>query len=225
MSANKTTCGEHIRTQMISSDDIGSGLLEERPPLRIEKNLVVDPVRNCLLADRGVAGISQTRCKSGLATGDLDSAKQSSNVRFIHEHRKYTRILVDVNKDHCLTANKPTCNVVSMPTTKRKPTAAKALKSKRQKTLDKGPDGMTFPQRLSALMVERGIGQTELARRCSRLYSSFFPDGPDDKVKQQHIFNATGTQGTSEYLPLIAVELDVNDLWLQFGVGPKIRGN
>lgn len=225
MSADETTLGEHIRAQIDSGDGVAGGLLDERPPFRVEKNLVIDPIRDRLLAHSGPAGVTNTRSKSGLAPGDIDRSLERCNVRFIHEHRKYTRILVHVNKDDCLTVNKEACTVVSMPTTKRKPKqTAPESRPKRVKVLDRGPDGMTFPQRLSALMVERGVGQTELAKRCSQLYASFFPDGPDDKVKQQHIFNAMGTQSTSEFLPLIAVALDVNELWLQFGVGPKIRG-
>jgi hypothetical protein len=209
---------------MLSSDRVGKCLLEEWPPLRIEKNLVVDPVRNGLLADGGMTCIPQPGRNSSLTSGDLDSFEKSSNVRLIHEHRKYTRFLVPVNKDDCLTVNKAPCNVVTMQTAKRKTQAQSEPARKRIKVLERGPDGRTFPQRLGALMAERGIGQTELARRCSELYSSFFPGAPDDKVKQQHIFNATGTQATSEFLPLIAVVLDVNELWLQFGVGPKVRG-
>lgn len=224
MSADETTLGKHIRTQIDSGDCVVGGLLNERPPLRIEKNLVVDPVRDCLLTHSGSAGVSNTRSKSRLAPGDVDSPLERRNVRFIHEHRKYTRILVSVNKDDCLTVNKAPCTVVPMPATKRKTQPAAAPKAGRVKQLDKGPDGKTFPQRLSATMAEQGIGQTALAKRCSELYSSFYPAGPDDKVKQQHVFNALGGQSSSEYLPLMAVVLDVNDLWLQFGVGPKIRG-
>lgn len=230
MSANKTTLGENIRAQMHSGDLVRESFLEQRPPLRFKQGLVGDPVRNSLLADGRVPSFSESSCSSSLAAGDLDGAQQRDDVnrkvRFIHEHRKYTRILVSVNKDDCLTPDKTPCNVVCMSTTKRKtqPAAAPKPRPKRVKQLDKGPDGKTFPQRLSATMADQGIGQTALAKRCSELYSSFYPAGPDDKVKQQHVFNALGGQSTSEYLPLMAVVLDVNDLWLQFGVGPKVRG-
>lgn len=230
MSANKTPrLGENVWAQIDSGAVVGESFLKERPPLGIEQNGVIDPVRDRLLAHRGMPGLPEASGNGGLAAGDLYETKKRSNLRgsvsFIHEHRKYTRILVRVNKDDCLTVDKAPCNVVSMPTTKRKIHPARETKVKRVKMLDRGPDGLTFPQRLSSLMAERGIGQTELAKRCSQLYSSFFPDAPDDKVKQQHIFNATGSQSSSEFLPLMAVVLDVNELWLQFGVGPKIRGS
>lgn len=228
MSANKTRrLRENIWAQVDPGAVVGEGFLEERPPLGIEQNGVVDPVRNGLLTHGGMAGITEASSKSGLAPGDLDETKERSNLRgavsFIHEHRKYTRILVPVNKDDCLTVNKRACNVVAMPNTKRK-VVPKEARPKRIKSLEVGPDGRTFPQRLGATLAERGIGQTEFARRCSDLYASFFPGVQEDKVKQQHVFNALGTQSTSEFLPLMAIVLDVNELWLQYGVGPKVRG-
>jgi len=229
MSANETMrLGENVWTQIDSGAVVGESFLEKRPPLGIEQNGVVDPVGNGLLTDRGVPGISEARSHSCLAPGDFDKPKKRGNlggsVSFIHEHRKYTRILVSVNKEHCLTADKMPCTVVYMPNTKRK-AVPKESKPKRIKSLEVGPDGLTFPQRLGVTLAERGIGQTELARRCSDLYASFFPDVQEDKVKQQHVFNALGTQSSSEFLPLMAIVLDVNELWLQYGVGPKTRGS
>lgn len=230
MSANETMrLGKNVWTQIDSGAVVGESFLKERPPLGIEQNGVIDPVGNGLLTDRGVPSVSKASSNSSLAPGDFDKTKErgnlGGNVSFIHEHRKYTRILVAVNKDDCLTVDKRPCNVVRMPNTKRKAAVApKETRPKRIKSLEVGPDGRTFPQRLGATLAERGIGQTEFARRCSDLYASFFPDVQEDKVKQQHVFNALGTQSTSEFLPLMAIVLDVNELWLQYGVGPKIRG-
>ena len=85
-----------------------------------------------------------------------------------------------------------------------------------------GADGLTLAQRLFSLMTERGITQAELARMCSRYYATFI-QAEDDVVKQQHIFNVLNGQESSWILSLVAVSLDVSDLWLQFGIGHKDR--
>jgi hypothetical protein len=109
-----------------------------------------------------------------------------------------------------------------VPLAKKKPGVSRGGKGTR-KRLDVGPDGLTFPQRLYAVMTEHGIGQTELARRCSEYYATFVP-AAEERVKQQHVFNALGGQSSSEFLPLMAAVLDVNELWLQFGIGKRERG-
>jgi len=87
-----------------------------------------------------------------------------------------------------------------------------------------GADGLTLAQRLFSLMTERGITQAELARMCSRYYATFI-SSDDDVVKQQHIFNVLNGQESSWILCLVAVSLDVSDLWLQFGIGLKQRAH
>lgn len=85
-----------------------------------------------------------------------------------------------------------------------------------------GPDGLTMAQRVIQLMEEQDVGQSDLARMCSRYLSSFVP-GADDRVKQQHIFNIIQGQESSWVLPLIAAVFDVSDMWLQFGIGNRKR--
>lgn len=105
---------------------------------------------------------------------------------------------------------------------KKQAVAPKKPKVKRAPTLQIGPDGLTFPQRLRALLYSLEVGQTELARLCSQYFAGFMP-GNEELVSQQLIFNILKGQGSTEYLPLIAAVLDVNELWLQFGIGPKER--
>lgn len=221
MSADSTLIGENVRPQIGARDLVVRDLLEEGPPLRVEKNLVLDPVRNGLLGDAGVPGLAQPRRKRGLrASGNFDRAIERSNVRFIHGTEEYTRILVSVNKNHCLTSNKEVCKVLAMPTTKRK------TEPKRQKLAEPaiGQDGLTFSQRVRRLMSEQSppLGQSELARLCSEYYATFMPR-EEEKVKQQHVFNLLRGQGSVEYLPLLAAVFDVNEMWLQYGIGPKER--
>lgn len=98
-------------------------------------------------------------------------------------------------------------------------------RAKRKKSAEPsaGPDGLTMSQRLFRLMAERDIGQTDLARLCSQYYTAFVPDAEPDVVKQQHIFNIIQGQSSSWVIPLIAAVLEVNELWLQLGIGPKER--
>lgn len=222
MSAN-TGRGEHIGTQINSADGVVSGGFDQGPPISFEQRLVRQPIRDSLLSDGGMARRPQSLRKSSLTTaGNRDSALKRSNVRFIHEHARYTRFLVDVNKDGCFSADKETCTVLTMPTPKKKAQLRPAPKREKRSKLAIGPDGLTFPQRLQKLMDEHGIGQTALAKRCSEYLAIYYP-GEEDKIKQQHIFNILGGQASSEALPIIAQVLDVSDIWLQYGIGSRER--
>lgn len=223
MSSDSTTTGENIRPQISSGDAVVSRSLDERPPLRIEKDLVVDPIRNRLLADGVVPSLPNQDGKSGLAAGELNSPIEGDNVRFLHKHGPYTRILVDVNKFDCLTSNKEPCTVLSMPTPKKK-VQPKPKPTRKKQDLTVGPDGLTMPARLESLMRSAELGQTQLARECSQYYQRFMPK-VEGKVQQQHIFNILKGQASAECLPLLAIRFDVNELWLQFGIGPKSRSD
>ena len=230
MSTSGKTFTENIGSQVGASHSAARRVLDRRPPKAVDEALVAEPVRDGLLTDGGVdpAGgevVAHRPSELRLPAGGLDGALKGGNVvRLFHSgSRKYTRILVDVNNDACFSTNKEPCTVVQMPVTKKKTTGRGPGKPPPKKQPDVGPDGLTFAQRLWKVMTERGIGQTELARRCSEYYATFVP-GTDDRVKQQHIFNALGGQSSSEVLPLIAAVLDVNELWLQFGIGPRERG-
>lgn len=217
---------EHIRSQLVSSHSEVSGALDERPPLSIQKSLVVDPVRNRLLADSGPTSSTNASCEAGLAPGVLDGALQRGNVRFLHEHRAYTRQIVNVNKAVCFSEHQEVCKVLHMNTAQKK-AVPPALRKPQRKRKEKpqpvvGPDGLTLSRHVRLLMTERGIGQTELARMCSEYYATFVP-GAEDVVKQQHIFNLLAGQSSVDYLPLLAAVFDVNEMWLQFGIGKRDR--
>lgn len=114
--------------------------------------------------------------------------------------------------------------LLTMSTPKRKPVTAPSKQPKRKRTPEPevGPDGRTFAQRVVLLMEERGIGQTQLARMCSEYYATFMPT-VEDKVKQQHIFNVMQGQSSTQALPLMAAVFDVNEMWLQYGIGKRER--
>lgn len=225
--------GENIGPKVLPHDAILRRPLECRPPNSIEQRSTFQPVRDSLLTNRrpslrrGVVNevLPQLGRQCALPTTNIDSPLQGDNVTLLHEREPYTRKLVAVNNDACFTTHKDSCNVLNMPTTKRKPAPQQPRTDKRKRPpeQDIGPDGRTLAQRMIALMAERNVGQTELARMCSTFYSTFVPTA-EDKVKQQHIFNIVQGQASSWALPLIAAVFDVNDLWLQFGIGAKERG-
>jgi len=109
-----------------------------------------------------------------------------------------------------------------MPATQRKERKPAPVKRIKRKAVV-GPDGLTFGQRLQKLMNDKDVGQTALARMCSDYYRALVPGAPDDVVQQQHIFNIVKGQDSAWCMPLIATVLDVRDLWLQVGVGPRDR--
>jgi hypothetical protein len=214
---------ENIRTEIIASDDTIGGGLDSAPPLSTNQGLVGDPVRNELLACSSASVLAHPRGKVRLRSGRRDSALKSGNVVFLHSP-DVTRKRVGVNKSGCFSLKSESCNVLQMPTTKRKaiPETGKAPARKRVNESLVGPDGLTLGQRVIRLMEDQGVGQSELARMCSRYYAAFVP-GKEDAVKQQHIFNIIQGQESSWVTPLIAAVFDVSDMWVQFGIGNKER--
>ena len=229
---------KNIRTEVATGDALISRSLNRRPIFGVEENGITDPKRNSLLAHFAEAGqvVSCTELanlggKNLLAANDLDSSIQGgdvgANVVLLHGgSRKYTRKLVGVNKNSCFSDNKEPCTVLSMATTlKKKPLEQPPQKARRKRAPEPevGPDGRTLAQRVAMLMQERGVSQAELARMCSQYYAAFVPLA-EDKVKQQHIFNILQGQSSSWAVSLIASVFDVNDMWLQYGIGKRERG-
>lgn len=224
--------GKNVGAQMSAGDSVVSGELKGGPPDRVEQRSALQPIRDGLLADSGPRTrrrvirkkLPKLARKGILATADIDCPLQGDNVVFLHGTAQYTRKLVTVNKEPCLTSDKDSCMLLDMPTTKRKAAPVLPKPTKRRRTPDPevGPDGRTFAQRVILLMEERGIGQTQLARLCSEYYATFNP-GVEDKVKQQHIFNVMQGQSSTQALPLMAAVFDVNEMWLQYGIGKRER--
>lgn len=220
---------KHIGTEIPAGDGILGSEFDGRPPLSTNQNLVVQPVPNQLLggSSGATAVLSHLGGEGRLPARKVNRAPKRidmGNVVYLHDAEFNTTFLVGVNKNAGLTRHKEACRVLSMPTPKKKPSSALARSAGRRRVSapEVGPDGLTLPQRLHRLMAGTGIGQTELARMCSELYSTFVP-ASQDKVKQQHIFNLLQGQSNAWCLPLVATVFDVNDMWLQFGIGPKER--
>jgi hypothetical protein len=189
---------KNVRAEIATRDSVFGNELDCGPPESVDKDSVVEPVPNGLLAysaafvvGRGVRKeeLPDTARKRLLPSSDVNSPPQRGNVVSLHDH-SLTRILVSVNKDPCLTSHKETCTVLAMQQTKKRPHAPpiRRAKGKAIHEPEVGPDGLTMPQRVIQLMIDNGVGQHELARMCSERYAVFVP-GSEDKVKQQHIFN------------------------------------
>lgn len=227
MSANETAIGKDVRTQMLSSDLIGERHLEVRPPLGVEKNLVIDPVGHGLLADAGMANVPESGRDAGLAAGDLNSTKKSNNVRFIHGHPKYTNRFVSATTPFVCHENKSACNVVSMATTIRKhapkpPVTAPKPRSKKRQA-QAGRDGKTLGDRLALAMAHetgrRGhdYRQADLLADVNRLAQA---TDEDPALTQQMLSAIMRNQVTrSSYTPFMAAACHVNPLWLSDGIG------
>jgi hypothetical protein len=223
---------KNVRTEITASDSRIGSKLESGPPNGVNERPALQPVRNGLLAHGGnppvgsrveLEVLPKLRRKDDLVSCDLDGLLERGNVVFLgHKQERYTRNLVAVNKSLCLTENKKACTVLDMPTHKKLRTPEKAVRRKPKAAPEVGPDGLTLAQRVTRLMVEHDVGQTELARMCSEFYATFVP-GTEDKVKQQHIFNLLQGQANAWCLPLVAHVFDVSDMWLQFGIGKKER--
>lgn len=216
---------ENVWTEVSASDEVVRSGFNSRPPFRINQGFVVEPVRDQLLAGGVAAEGSHALGELTLATGGDDGALERRNVVFLHGTQRYTRNLVAVNKVSCLTTNKEACTVLPMAQPKKKPVEAPEAKAprKRAQAPEVGPDGLTMAQRLFREMTVRDLGQQKLAEMCSQYYSAMNPNGADDRVKQQHIFNILRGQESSFAIPLICAVLELREMWLQFGIGTKER--
>jgi hypothetical protein len=215
---------KNIGPEVLSTDFVASDVLDSRPPLGVEKNLVGHPVGNGLLADGGsIKEVGDGFSERDLAAGNSDGPLKSGNVRSIHDHRGYTNRFVKVNNPVCVTDDKKACMVFGMALIKKK----QEVKVGKQRKAIPGNDGKTLGQRLSeAMAYESGrrraeYKQTDLLKDVNRLAGS-----PDDKpaMTQQMLSAITvGKVSRSSLTPLMATACHVNPLWLGDGVGKMIH--
>jgi hypothetical protein len=224
MSADGSTVGEHVGPEIGASDSAVRSPLNKRPPLGVEKNPAVDPVRDDLLASCGPSSFAQALSQSALAPGEFDSSLQSSNVRFLHKHPKYTNGFVPVNNGVCVTPHKDACTVLDMPTLKSKRLPVRE-KDSSKRIAKPGPDGHTLGQRVAMAMAyatgRRGAEFTEAD--LLREVNALAPEGTE--ILSQQTLNAIrGSKvSRSSFSHLIAKCCGVNPDWLAFGIG-KMTG-
>jgi hypothetical protein len=219
-----------IRPEVLSRDSSTSSPFDRGPILRVEQGLALQPERDGLLLDSPEPKLADLGGERLLGTAsNRDGPLESGNVVFLrgflhHKDDNTTRNLVDVNKRSCFTDTRETCTVLNMPHANKKPMTPPLLrqaKRKRKPEPQVGPDGYTLAQRVAQLLVQKGIGQTDLARMCSQYYAALVPGAEPDMVKQQHIFNILQGQDTAWAVPLIAEVCEVSLMWLQYGIGKR----
>lgn len=218
---------ENIGTEILSGD-AGSDF-EGRPPFGIQQNLVLQPVRYVLLAGLRAAGVSQPSGELGLAAGNIDSSFKSGNVRFIHQHPKYTNALVRsttalVRQDH-----KEACTVLEIATSDRSMNR-RALKPQGKRSKERrakvGRDGKTLGARLREAMAHeagrRGAEYlpVDLLSDLNRLAGR----SKDDPLITQQMLSAILTDKVTKttITPYLAAACHVNPFWLGDGNGKML---
>lgn len=212
---------EDIGPQMVARNLLTGDELECGPPLGLQKDCVVQPIRDRLLGHRRAAEeFAELLREKGLATGDRDGPLKGGNIRFIHEHLLYKRTCISVNKPSCMTGHKGTCIVQFMA---RK--QAQQPQSPRD-DLRVGHDGRVASVRLREAFDEWkdrvGGTQERLCAAANRIMG--YGEEDADRLKQQEIsqfLNGLSDLANSARASAIAESLGVRPAWLQHGSGSK----
>lgn len=222
---------EDVRPEISACDLPIRDVLNRRPPLRLEEDLVLQPIGNGLLFEGGaVEKFGNPLGEQGLAPRDLDGAAQRSDVRLvsgkvrgIHTSRLYKCTCDSVNKYTGVTGNKVTCKVLYMPVSKRKALPDRAKEARKpKKPFPVGPDHKTANQRLRECLAQHPTIRTErdLVLACNQLAGR--AEGEPDYVKQQAINNFlrdVDSLAGSQHVAVIAEALGIRAFWLQTGIG------
>lgn len=215
---------EHVRPKVHTGDGLASGELNGSPPVGVDQHLVVQPVRDELLARGRAPELPQFVGEGALATSsNVDSAPQRDNVRFLHGSEKYTNRFVKSTTRFVGQVNKEACNVLAMPVRKPQPAPASA---KRRKAVP-GADGKTLGQRVNEAMAHeagrrgREYRQSDVLSDVNHLAGRW----SDNPLVTQQMLSAImlGTVSRSSVTAFIAAACHVNPLWLGQGVGKMIE--
>ena len=218
---------KHVGSKVFAGNFKIGGRLDGRPPLSVEQNFVIEPIRDVLLARLLTAKGSQPLSQLRLVPGDLDCPAKSGNVSFLHERTKYTNRIVSATTPFVRQENKEVCKVLTMTTGRsnalRKPVRPpqKARSPKRQAI--PGPDGLTLGQRLHMAIAHetgrrgREYRQVDLLEDVNRLAGR----RKDEPLLTQQMLSAImrGTVSKSSSTAFLAAACHVNPLWLGEGVG------
>lgn len=222
---------ENIGAQIATSHLVVGDSLYSGPVLRVEKDLVGEPVRDRLLAQRRTIHVLGKEIGEGTlgAAADSDRATKCGNVRFIHDHRLYKWVCNDVNKPVRMTTNKVACIVTPMTAAKRKPIRPmKPLSRERKRPFVVGIDGRTANERFrEAFRDWEPRTQVDLSRACNRI-AGRPEDAEPPFVSQQIIDQIIRDQmdaARSSFLDVLAEALGVRAVWLRLGAGAKGNEN
>lgn len=221
---------ENIRTEVTSSDEVVRSGFDSRPPLSVNKNLLIQPVRDVLLAGLAATEGAEPLGQLRLATGDLNCPTKGGNVSFLHEHAKYTNRIVSATTPFVRQDNKEVCTVLTM-TTGRSNALRKPVRQPQKARLPKrqarpGPDGLTLGQRLHMAIAHetgrrgREYRQVDLLEDVNRLAGR----RKDEPLLTQQMLSAImrGTVSRSSSTAFLAAACHVNPLWLGEGVGKML---
>ena len=216
---------ENIRPEICTSHLPCCDVLESRPVLSLDQNLVTKPLGDGLLPECGsIQNLAEPLSQGDLAAGNLDRPLQSSNVRFIHNHARYTTRVVSVNNLGRVPDHKAPCIVLKMPAKKQKQLIAPA-KTERVRVAVRGADGLTFGERLQKCMDarSRAIGREyrpkDLRADATRLLGR---DPDEDPICTQQALSLILKNKVSESHTATAFAklFEVESMWLQYGIGP-----
>jgi hypothetical protein len=209
---------ENIGAQVRTSDLLICDVFDSGPVFGGDQDFTSQPFGDSLLTEGGSTHeLSDAFCKGGLATRDLDRTLKRNNVRFLHEHPKYTTTVVHVNDYCCMPGNKLSCTVLLMPTRTHRGDIPQIVST--------SPDGMTLGDRLKRCMAMK-------ARKLGRHYTQNDlladanialgrPANAAPVITQQALsLILNNKRFESAATPAFAAALEVEALWLQFGVGP-----
>lgn len=207
---------------MCASDAVVCDVLEGRPVDCIEQGLVLQPLGDGLLAQGGSLQIAtQPICQSGLAACDRDSAPKRGNVRFLHDYRDSTTLVVKVNNSRRMTNNNEPCSVIPMPQAHRK--IATRVTQSRSRELSYDQD--TYAGRLNTAMRAKAQSnggtylQGDLLADIQRAVGRTLDDPL--LVSQQTLSKLQrGKQSECADTPAIAAALGVSAMWLAYNIGP-----
>lgn len=208
---------EDIRPKVVARNFLVCNVFDRRPVFGGNQALTAQPIGNGLLADGWTlheAGDSIR--ESNLTASDANCALKSDNVRFLHDYRRYTTQVVHVNNLADVPKNKTACIVRFMAVAQER----HQVQPKRERIAVRGPDGMTLGERLVIAMKARGRASgkeyrpRDLLLECQKLV------GRPVITQQGLSLILTNQTSESPATAAFAAVLGVNDLWLQYGIGP-----
>ena len=220
---------ENIRPEVDASDrfnGISSDVLNGCPVLGFDQSLVEQPLGDGLLAESGpLQEVRYAAGESGLAASNLNCPFEGGNVRFIHNHPRYTTTVVQVNNRRRSEVHKQGCIVLTMPATKRKTTTSAPIPAPKHKVIPRDANGRTLGDRMEIARIAKGMSlgreytQKELLADASRIAGR----GPSDKplMTQQALSKIFKNKSfETVHIAALAFALAVPPLWLAYGMGP-----
>lgn len=221
-----------VGAQLGSTDLTGGNVLKGGPIFGFDEDLLTQPLGDGLLSQGWAAKeVGQAFRKGSLASRDLDRPLQGGNVRFIHEHARYTTRVVQVNNQGRMTHYNGGCTVLPMVSKRSNAVVApKAEHGKpRVRLADVGPDGKTLGDRVRIGMEARArqlglrpedYGQKELLAEANRAVGRNVEAGDRPVLTQQALSLILNNKVSESHASIaLALVFAAEPAWLQYGIG------